>query len=150
MMRKERPDKPRKSWLQVALPVILLCGAGYLFFANIPPVTLSWETASEVGTAGFNIYRADVDSEEFIRVNESMIPAEGDELLGASYRYDDHYVVPTRRYLYRIEEVEWDGSTNIFPETEMVRAGLTRIWRQIEGVVLALLAVGLLWQGVKK
>lgn len=137
-------------WVQVVLAAILLLSAGYLFFVNIPPVTLSWETASEVGTAGFNIYRADVVSEQFAQVNEDMIPAEGDEMLGAIYSYEDHNVTPTQRYLYRIEEVEWDGTTQLYPETEMVRAGLTRVWRQLEGVALCVLAIVLLRRGIKK
>jgi hypothetical protein len=138
------------SWIQAVLAVILLLSAGYLIFMDIPPVTLSWETASEVGTAGFNIYRADIGSEQFSQVNEGMIPAEGDEMLGAAYSYDDHNVKPAKRYLYRIEEVEWDGTTHLYPETEMVRAGLTRVWRQLEGVILCILAVILLRQGIKK
>ena len=143
-------NKQRKPWIQLVLAVVLLLSAVYLFFVNIPPVTLSWETASEVGTAGFNIYRADIVSEQFMQVNEVMIPAEGDEMLGATYRYEDHNVKPTQRYLYRIEEVEWDGSTQLYPETEMVRAGLTRVWRQIEGSALCVLAIVLLGQGIKK
>ena len=142
-------NKPRKPWVQIILAVVLLVFAGYMIIVDIPPVTISWETASEVGTAGFNIFRADIHSEQFVQVNENMIPAEGDEMLGAAYSYDDHDVKPTQRYLYRIEEVEWDGIKHLYPETETVRAGLTRLWRQLEGGVLCVLAIVLLWQGFK-
>ena len=73
----------RKLWVQSALVVLILFGAGYLIFIDSPPVVLSWETASEVGTAGFNVYRAELSTEQFVQVNKDLIPAEGDEVLGA-------------------------------------------------------------------
>ncbi len=143
-------NEKRKPWVQIALAGLLLSGAGYLFFIDIPPVVLSWETASEVGTAGFNVYRADISTEQFVQVNNALIPAMGDEVLGASYRFEDRTVSPAQRYLYRIEEVEWDGALQLYPETVMVRAGLTRVWRQLEGGVLCVLAIALLWRSFKK
>ncbi|TFG65905.1 MAG: hypothetical protein E4H27_10390 [Anaerolineales bacterium] len=140
----------RKLWGLIALSVLLLSGAGYLFFVDIPPVVLSWETASEVGTAGFNVYRADSPAEQFVQVTADLIPAEGDELLGAAYRYEDYAVSTAKQYVYRIEEVEWDGTRQLYPETVNVRAGLTRVWRQLESGVLGLLAIMLLWRGFTK
>lgn len=140
----------RKLWVQSALVVLILFGAGYLIFIDSPPVVLSWETASEVGTAGFNVYRAELSTEQFVQVNKDLIPAEGDEVLGATYRYEDHAVSPAKRYSYRIEEVEWDGTLQLYPETVNVRAGLTRVWRQLEGAALCVLAIVLLWRSFKK
>ncbi len=140
----------RKLWGHIAISVLLLFGAGYAFFVDTPPVVLSWETASEVGTAGFNVYRADSAAEEFVQVNTDLIPAEGDELLGAAYRYEDYAVSTAKQYVYRIEEVEWDGKQQLYPETVEVRAGLTRVWRQLESGVLGLLAILLLWRGFKQ
>jgi hypothetical protein len=148
---KDSVDKIiRIPWSQITLAVFLLIGGVYLCIVDIPPVVLSWETASEVGTAGFNVYRADSGTEQFVQVNNNLIPAQGDEMLGAAYRYEDHTVSPTKRYSYRIEEVEWDGARQLYPETVMVRAGLTRNWRQLEGGVLCVLAILLLWRGFKK
>jgi hypothetical protein len=145
------PEKRHsKPWGQMILAVVLFVGAGYLLFVDIPPVVLSWETASEVGTAGFNVYRAEFSTAEFVQVNEDLIPAQGDEVLGAAYRYEDYEVSPIKRYQYRIGEVEWNGAHQLYPDTVMVRAGLTRPWRQLEGGGLLVLALALLWWSWKK
>jgi hypothetical protein len=136
--------------VRLILAVLMLIGGGAFLLTDIPPVLLSWETASEVGTAGFNVYRAPYSSDDFVQVNGALIPAQGDELVGAAYRYEDDDVVPGRRYTYRIEEMEWDGTTNLYPETETVRAGLPRFWIKIEGGVLLVLGLLLLWQDLKR
>jgi len=137
------------------LAAALLVGGVYLLLADIPPVALSWETASEVGAAGFNVYRAespppDVSDADFVQVNATLIPAQGDEMVGAAYRFEDDGVTPGRRYVYRIEEVEWDGRTNLYPETVTVRAGLPRAWTKAEGGLLLLLGALVLWRSFKR
>jgi len=137
-------------WGRLALASVLFVSGVLLLLRDIPPVMLSWETASEVGTAGFNVYRATVSGDDFVQVNATLIPAEGDELVGAAYRYADDDVAPGARYRYRIEEVEWDGSVNTYPETVTVRAGLPRFWTKVEGGVLLALALLLLWRSFKR
>ena len=142
-------------WGRVLLAAGLLVGGVYLLLADIPPVALSWETASEVGAAGFNVYRVespaqDASDVDFVQVNAALIPAEGDEMVGAAYRFEDDDVTPGRRYAYRIEEVEWDGRTTLYPETVTVRAGLPRAWSKAEGGLLLLLGAILLWRSLKR
>jgi len=137
-------------WGRVLLAVALLVSGVYLLLADIPPVLLSWETASEVGSAGFNVYRAEASGDNFVQVNATLIPAEGDEMVGAAYRFEDDDVQPGRRYAYRIEEVEWDGATTLYPETVTVRAGLPRAWTKAEGGLLLLLGAILLWRSFKR
>ncbi len=119
------------------LPSILLAlvGLGLLLFPPAP-VALTWETASEVETAGFNVYRAEADSAHFEQVNAALIPAQGDEIAGADYRFVDETATVGCKYTYRIEEVEWDGTVNAYPETVSTRAGLPRLWSRVEGGVL--------------
>jgi hypothetical protein len=143
------------SWGRVLLAAVLLVSGVFLLLDDIPPVALSWETASEVGTAGFNIYRADVSGTDvqdgdFVQVNPALIPAEGDEMVGAAYRFEDDDVTPGRRYAYRIEEVEWNGHATLYPETVTVRAGLPRVWTKVEGGLLLLLGVFLLWRSFRR
>jgi len=129
----------------------LLCLGGIILLVlDIPPVSLSWETASEVGTAGFHVYRSSLADPTFMRVNPALITAQGDEMTGASYRFVDDAVVVGRRYVYRIEEVEWDGTINSYPETVTVRAGLPRVWTKIEGAFLVVLAAFLFWRNRKR
>ncbi|MFN2286470.1 MAG: hypothetical protein ACK2UQ_18790 [Anaerolineae bacterium] len=147
-------------WGRVLLAAVLLVSGVFLLLDDIPPVALSWETASEVGAAGFNVYRAevsgtgvpvsDISGDDFVQINAALIPAEGDELVGAAYRFEDDDVAPGRRYAYRIEEVEWDGQATLYPETVTVRAGLPRAWTKAEGGLLLLLGAFLLWRSFKR
>lgn len=126
--------------------VLALIGLWLLLFPP-PPVALTWETASEVGTAGFNVYRAEAGGSHFEQVNAALIPARGDEIAGADYRFIDETAAVGRKYTYRIEEVEWDGTVNAYPETVSTRAGLPRLWSRVEGVVLLALGGWLLLRG---
>ena len=149
-MVQDRRQSVRISWGRGLLTVLLFVSGLFLLLGNIPPVVLSWETASEVGTAGFNVYRAPIAASDFVQVNPTLIPAAGDELGGASYRFEDDQVTPGRRYQYRIEEVEWDGLINVYPETVTVRAGLPRSLTRVEGGVLLGLALWLAWRSRRR
>ena len=137
-----------KLGIAAVLSLVLIGTGVALLLADIPPVVVSWETASEVGTAGFNVYRAPLSASAMVRVNPELIPSEGDEMVGAAYRYadDDASLRPWRRYRYQIEEVEWDGRATLYPEAVVVRAGLPRAWTKVEGGLLIILAAGLLWR----
>ncbi|NBD35093.1 MAG: hypothetical protein GVY30_03725 [Chloroflexi bacterium] len=115
--------------------LLALIGLGLLIFPP-PPVALTWETASEVETAGFNVSRAEAGTTHFEQVNSDLIPARGDEIAGAEYRFIDETAAVGRKYTYRIEEVEWDGAVNAYPETVSTRAGLPRLWSRVEGAGL--------------
>ena len=47
-------------------------------------VRISWTTAAEIDNAGFNIYRA-AEGGGYVKINASLIPAEGSPTVGASY-----------------------------------------------------------------
>jgi hypothetical protein len=137
--------------IAVPLPVVVLFALGVILWViPVSPVTIEWETGSEVGTAGFNLYRALTASSDaeltWTLVNSDLIPARGDEILGADYRYEDHDVQAGRRYHYRIEEVEWGGKVTTYPHVIDVRAGVPRSWIHAQGVVLIALSVVLLWR----
>ena len=86
---------------------------------------VEWETASEVGTAGFNLLRQDSASGTFVRINDSLLPALIGSPQGGVYHYPDRDVAPGGTYTYRLEEVEADGTTrNYGPFT--VTAGVGR------------------------
>lgn len=132
------------------LALALLSIGLYLLIVDVPAVVLSWETASEVGTAGFNVFRAPAwetaAEAQWTQVNAELIHAEGDELSGATYVLEDEGLTPGRRYRYRIEEVEWDGTTTRYPDEVVIRAGLPRRWTKLEGGFLIILALYFIWR----
>ncbi|MBP7867356.1 MAG: hypothetical protein KA419_15580 [Acidobacteria bacterium] len=82
-------------------------------------VLISWETATELGTAGFEIWRADGVSDQFVKVSGSLIPAEGSEALGAPYAWLDGDAVPGVPYRYQLAEVENNGNRLFYGPVEV-------------------------------
>jgi len=135
-----------KRGLGVGAGFVLILGGLFLLFYDVGGVTITWETASEVDTMGFNLYRAVTLAEgPFEQVNTELIPAKGDPLTGATYQIEDEGVEPGQLYFYQIEEVEWSGAHQRYPEVVQARAGVPRLWLMAEGVALVLLGCGLLY-----
>lgn len=77
-------------------------------------VLVAWETASEIDTAGFHIWRSwkrKPGEGDFIRITGSLIPAQGSPSCGAIYHYYDGFVIPGHAYCYRLEDVSVSGNS---------------------------------------
>lgn len=72
---------------------------------------VTWETVSEVNTAGFNIERLDGATGKYVRVNDSLIPALPYAPQGGKYWYPDDQAQIGGQYTYRLIEVENSGHT---------------------------------------
>jgi C1A family cysteine protease len=78
-------------------------------------VRLTWETASEIGTIGFNILRADRPDGPFVCINDRMIAATGVAGRPTAYEFADRDVQAGRTYYYRLAEVDERGGTTEHP-----------------------------------
>lgn len=125
--------------------LLLTLGVALFCFGSFPWVVLTWETASEVNTAGFLVYRSDRAEGPFVLLSETPIPATGDPLTGASYRYVDRDVRWGRRYFYQLEEIERDGGRSRLPQVVDARAGIGWEWALVGGALLALVGAGAGW-----
>jgi hypothetical protein len=103
-------------FIVIVLITIALAFLAYYFWsaANSVSVLVEWTTASELDTAGFNLYRGDSNSGPFTQVNQELIPASTDPLAGSAYSYKDTQVRAGRTYYYQLEEVEVNGTANRF------------------------------------
>jgi hypothetical protein len=72
-------------------------------------VILTWETESEIDNAEFNIYRAESEDGEYVKINSSPIPAKGSATESASYRYIDLTTKRGTTYYYKLEDVDLSG-----------------------------------------
>jgi carboxypeptidase T len=77
-------------------------------------VTLRWTTAAEADTEGFNILRTekspgDGNAVQYVKLNSSLIPAQGNANTGATYTYVDDSVTRNVTYLYVLEDVDTSG-----------------------------------------
>jgi uncharacterized repeat protein (TIGR03803 family) len=89
-------------------------------------VILEWTTASEVDNAGFHVWRSDAGDGEYVRITEGLIPAEGSEIAGAEYSYEDHDAADGGTDWYKLEDIDLHGvSTFHGPVSAMVAATAT-------------------------
>ncbi|MBL7092825.1 T9SS type A sorting domain-containing protein [candidate division KSB1 bacterium] len=109
-------------------PVSLLAPTNVVFssfFAEVGQdgILTYWTTETEPNNAGFNVYRSTEENGDYIKVNESLIPALGDATTGASYSYVDK---PDQAddYYYKLQSVSLDGSINFH---EPIFVGLTSV-----------------------
>jgi hypothetical protein len=76
-------------------------------------VSVMWETALEIDTVGFNLWRSTTPDGEYERVNGALIPAESlGGVEGGFYKVVDSDVSPGVIYCYKLEEVEVGGARN--------------------------------------
>ncbi len=86
------------------------------------PNVLDWTTASELNTAGFNLYRSENANGPFIKINAQLIPASPDPLTGGKYEYLDKDVVAGHTYYYQLEDVEVSGASARHPSQAVTAA----------------------------
>lgn len=118
----------------LALALLSACGAS--------PNVITWETASEVNTAGFNVYRGPSAEGPWTQVNTTLIPPASDPVSGGSYEFRDTSAVANQTYYYLLEEVELNGASTRYPPTQLEPADRSA-WLLWLGV--AALAVGIGW-----
>jgi hypothetical protein len=77
-------------------------------------IRLQWETTSEVGNLGFNLYRAETPGGPRTQINPVLIPSQAPGgTQGASYEYLDESVQPGRLYTYWLEDLHQSGATTL-------------------------------------
>ncbi len=125
----------------VELLGLFLLGVVLVRVTSPAQITITWETASEVEAAGFQLYRSAPDAEDYVRISKELIVATGDPLVGAAYQYTDEEVTWGKRYRYQLEEVTLTGKQTRYPETVNSRAGLGWGWAIGTGALLALVGL---------
>ena len=76
-------------------------------------IILKWETESETNNAGFNIYRAESENGEYIKINSELILAKGSSTRGAAYEFIDAAVQNLKTYYYQLEDIALEGTSTI-------------------------------------
>jgi hypothetical protein len=72
-------------------------------------ILVAWETATELNTAAFSLYRAEAANGPWDTVVNTQ-PAQGNGAAGATYGFVDTDVEVGTRYYYLLEEIESDGT----------------------------------------
>jgi len=109
-------------------------------------IIVEWVTASELNTAGFNVYRSTSLTESPLKLNAQLIPSSSDPLTGASYQYTDRDLSPGTTYYYFVEEVERDGTKNRFEAIQVKADSGGKIEAFLAVIILGIGITGLLSQ----
>jgi hypothetical protein len=80
---------------------------------NGDQVAVTWETALEQNTVGFNVWRGTEIDGSYTQVNDTLIPCVSPGgVSGGSYAFTDADVIPGTTYYYQLEELETSGTSN--------------------------------------
>ncbi|MCC7203175.1 MAG: putative Ig domain-containing protein, partial [Nitrospirae bacterium] len=72
-------------------------------------VLLTWSTAAEVDSMGFNILRGPAMSGPFTRINSWLVRSKGSPVKGMTYSFEDTGVENGTTYFYKLENVDVNG-----------------------------------------
>jgi hypothetical protein len=78
-------------------------------------ILVKWETATELNTIAFRLYRAQTSSGPW-NTWVNMQPAQGDGMTGAMYIFTDQNVEPGTTYYYLLEEIDTNGTATLLVE----------------------------------
>ena len=77
-------------------------------------VVVEWQTALEIGTLGFYLYRKDAGTGEYRQINNTLLPGLLISRLGGTYRYVDESADPDGTHVYKLVEVESGGKKRTY------------------------------------
>ncbi|MBN1592585.1 MAG: right-handed parallel beta-helix repeat-containing protein [Candidatus Coatesbacteria bacterium] len=87
--------------------------------ANRQAIKVTWETATEIDNAGFNLYRVESGERSTARkLNDRMIPAKGSTAEGAKYEFIDSDIRPGTTYEYYLIDIATDGRMSVHGPVE--------------------------------
>ena len=72
---------------------------------------LKWVTESEIDNAGFNIWRAEAENGEYVKLNDEIIPAKGSGANGAAYVFTDKTAKNRNIYFYKLQDIDVYGTS---------------------------------------
>jgi len=83
-------------------------------------IVIAWETASELDTAGYHLWRSEQPDAGYLRITPALLSARGGPTRSATYTFADRAALPGRTYHYRLEEVDISGLSAFYGPTSPV------------------------------
>ena len=96
---------------------------GYTAILKDGFVEIKWRTETEFNTAGFNLYRSLDEKSEKVPVNDTVLPAKGDETRGAEYVYIDSGARNGHTCVYWLEDIDLSGGRHMHEPVVAVSDG---------------------------
>lgn len=100
--------------LIVVSPTLAMIASFRAYADEAGQVIVEWQTASEIGAAGFYLERQEPGTGEYVRVTDELLPSLPLAPQGGAYRYADATAQVGQPYVYRLVEVEARGGENVY------------------------------------
>ena len=94
-------------------PATLINLSSFTATPKFSKVIIHWSTEAETDNAGFNLYRSETENGQYIKINTSLIPAQGSSTQGASYEFIDSGVKNRKTYYYKLEDIGLNGNSTM-------------------------------------
>jgi hypothetical protein len=101
----------QQSTTTTTAPATLINLSSFTASPKFSKVIIQWSTEAEIDNAGFNLYRAEAEAGKYIKINSSLIPAQGSATKGASYEFIDTNVQNRKTYYYKLEDIDLQGNS---------------------------------------
>jgi len=88
-------------------------------------VYLRWSTATETNNRGFEVQRSEIRGRRSVREDIGFVEGNGTTVENHSYRFTDNGVSPGK-YVYRLKQIDFDGSYEYSKEVEVIITALTK------------------------
>jgi hypothetical protein len=132
----------------IVLGAIIFCAIGLCIYGRVAAtrasIVIEWSTASELDTAGFNIYRSEAPKGDAILVNDKVVSASTEPWIGGNYKYIDNNVTPGTIYYYWLEDIGMSGNVNRHGpiEVEAKAGGKVETWVAVWLLIIAGIGIG--------
>ena len=93
---------------QGAMPVELLSFTGR---ANAKSAVLSWATGMEMNNAGFEIYRSNINENNWMKIG--FVPGKGNSNVRVDYTFEDKNLLPGK-YAYQLKQIDYNGTSTTY------------------------------------
>lgn len=140
MIKMGAAKSPASNLMLIIGSLWLVLAAWLLYYQMNPSIQVEWNTATELETAGFNLYRSPGSNGDFVRINDKLIPSTGSGVSGADYTFTDKDVAAGETYFYLLEEVEFDATTNRYEDDMFSYTVPTVTWWAMVLTAVSLLA----------
>jgi hypothetical protein len=96
-----------------SIPPTAITLSGFKAEGKNKKVIISWTTEAEIENVGFNLYRSESQAGGYVKINSSIIPANGSPIKGAYYEFIDNDVKNRKTYFYKLEDIDLNGKATM-------------------------------------
>ena len=92
-------------------------------------VVVQWQTQTEQGNLGWDVYRSETKDGKYTKVNATRIAGAGTSAEPHTYQFVDEHIEPGNVYFYYLENIDFQGRRQ---RTHIIKVEMLITWGQIK------------------